>query len=211
MRLFKLLIVSLFFISCLTAPNGKAGVDIGLSIGDDGIKGFYLAIGEYYKVPEKKIVVIKKKKIADEDIPVVFFLAQRSGVKPGIIIDLRLGGRTWMEITGHFGLTAEIFYVPITVASGPPYGKAYGHYKNTRRKKWKTIKLTDVEIADFVNLRFLSDHYGYSPDEIVKMRQQGKSFIVINDQVKKIKKEKKSKAEQLAAKEKSKSKGKKKK
>ncbi len=45
----------------------------------------------------------------------------------------------------------------------------------------------------FVNLRFISDHFGYTPDEVVKMREQGQSFIAIHDKIKKAKNAKKSK------------------
>jgi hypothetical protein len=40
------------------AQRAAADVQVGLSVGEDGIKGFYLAIGEHYQVPEKEIVVV---------------------------------------------------------------------------------------------------------------------------------------------------------
>ena len=186
----------------------RADVDIGLSIGDEGIKGFYLAIGEHYKVAEKEIVIVKKKKITDEELPVVFFLAQRAGVAPEVIIKLRLGGKSWMEISTSLGLTAEIFYVPVKHTPGPPYGKAYGHFKNKKNNQWGTIKLTDTEVVNFVNLRFISEHYGYSPDDVIKMREKGNSFVAINAAVKKNKGQEKKRSIQLATKEKPQNKGK---
>ena len=92
-----------------------------------------------------------------------------------------------MEVTTHLGLTAEIFYVEIKKVSGPPYGKAYGHFRNRHRNDWKSIKLLDVDIVNFVNLRFISSHFGYEPDEIVRMREQGQSFVAIHDKIKKAK------------------------
>ena len=98
-----------------------------------------------------------------------------------------------MEITSHFSLNAEIFYVAIEKASGPPYGKAHGYFKNRHRKEWKSIRLSDADIINLVNLRFVSERYGLSPDAVVKMREQGQSFIAINDKVKKAKAQKKAK------------------
>ncbi len=192
-------------------PGGqqcRADLDVGLSIGDGGIKGFYLAIGEHYRVPEKQIVVVREKKIPDEELPVLFFLSQRAGVAPDVIIKLRLGGKSWMEISTHFGLTAEIFYVPIKHTPGPPYGKAYGHFKKKKREQWGTIVLTDTEVVDFVNLRFISEHYGWSADDVIKMREKGRSFVAINAEVKENKRQQKKQADQLAAKEKPKDKAK---
>ena len=95
-----------------------------------------------------------------------------------------------MDITFHYGLTAGIFYIDLGKDPGPPYGKAYGHFKKMPRKKWGTIVLGDPDIINFVNLRFLSDHYGYSPNEIINMRSKGQSFTKINAGIKKSKQEK---------------------
>ena len=208
MRVVTVLVLLSLFLLWPAANQCRADVDIGLSIGDDGIKGFYLAIGEHYKVPQKQIVVVREKKIPDEELPVVFFLAQRASVAPDIVIKLRLGGKSWMEISAHFGLTAEIFYVPVKRAPGPPYGKAYGHFKKKKKGQWGTIVLTDTEVVNFVNLKFISEHYGYSPDDVIKMREKGNSFIAINAKVKKNKVQEKKQSKQLATKEKPKDKGK---
>jgi hypothetical protein len=204
------------FVSCLAAVillvaglagTSRADLDVGLSIGDGGIKGFYLAIGEHYRVAEKEVIVVKKQKIPDEDLPVVFYLARRADVDPGVIMKLRLGGKSWMDITFHYGLTADIYYVALKNVSGPPYGKAYGHFKNKHKKQWRDIRFSDEEVVNFVNLRFISEHYGYSPDEVVKMRSKGKNFVAINAEVRKNKGQQKK--QQYATDQESKSKGKK--
>jgi len=185
MRAITVLVIISLLVVWPAANHSRADIDVGLSIGDGGIKGFYLAIGEHYKVAEKKVVVVKKKEIPDEELPVVFFLACRAEVAPEVIIKLRVGGKSWMDISTRFGLTAEIFYVSLKQKPGPPYGKAYGHFKNRPKSKWSTIRLTDVEIVNFVNLKFISEHYGFSADEVIKMRAKGNSFVTINAQVKK--------------------------
>jgi len=50
--------------------------------------------------------------------------------------------------------------------------------------------LNDAEIIDLVNLRFISEHYGYPAEEVVRLRSGGDNFIVINNKVKKIKRAK---------------------
>ena len=211
MRKILISLTLLFFIGCFTASTARADLSFGLSVGEEGIKSFYLAVGEHYKVPEKEIVVVKQKKIPNEEMPVVFFLARRAGTSPETITKLRLGGKSWMEITAHFGLTAEIYYVPVKEVSGPPYGKAYGHFKKRKKNQWREIKLTDVDIVNFVNLKFMSEYYGCSPDEVVKMRENGKNFIDINAQIKKNKGQAKKEAKVANADDEAKkSKGKKK-
>jgi hypothetical protein len=165
-------------------------VDLGISIGDEGLRSFYLAVGDYYRVPEKEVIIIKEKHIPDEDIPVVLFIAGRAHVAPATIIDLRLRGKSWMDISLHFGLSPEIFYVPVKEADviGPPYGKAYGYYKKKPRKDWKKIMLTDDDVINLRNLRFISEHYGYAPEKVIELRKGGKNFIKVNSELLKEKK-----------------------
>jgi len=187
MKVKSALLVLAAFLFMMFPEPGRADVDVGISIGDDGVKGFYLAVGDYYKVPEKTVLVVKKRNIPDEDLPVVFFMARQAEVDPSVIVKLRLGGLSWMDITLHYGLTAQIFYVPVKNVSGPPYGKAYGYYKKRPKDKWKEIRLNDSEVANFVNLKFVSTHYGCSPEEVINMRSEGNSFITINTEIKKSK------------------------
>lgn len=172
-------------------PKAEASVDLGISIGDEGLRGFYLAVGDYYRVPQREVIIIRERGIPYEELPVVYFIAGRARVAPGIIVDLRLGGMSWMDITLRYGLSPEIFYVPVRV--GPPYGKAYGYYMNKPKKEWKKMAFKDSAIINLVNLKFTSEHYKYSPKEVIKMREKGESFVVINDEIKKGKKEHKVK------------------
>jgi hypothetical protein len=203
----KLIMTALLAVGLM--GSSRAGIDIGISADESGIKAFYLAIGDHYKQPEKEIIVVRDRGIPDEELPVVFYLASRAGISPTAIIKLRLAGKSWMDITFHYGLTAEIFYIDLGKDPGPPYGKAYGHFKKMPRKKWSKIVLGDPDIVNFVNLRFLSSHYGYSPNEIINMRSKGQSFTKINANIKKSKQEKKSSKPAKPAKGKSKAKKKK--
>jgi hypothetical protein len=208
MRSFTVLVLfSLLFLLPL-ADQGRAEISAGISIDNDGIKGFYLAIGEHYQVPEKQIVAVKEKSIPDDEMAVVFYLARRADVDPGVIIKMRLGGKSWMDITFHYGLTAEIFYVPVTTDPGPPYGKAYGHFKKKKQNQWGSISLNDTEIVNFVNLKFISDYYQCPADDVIKMRQNGKNFVDINTEVKKNKQKKKDQSAKRADQDSGKKKGK---
>ena len=147
------------------------------------MRGFYLAVGEHYGVPEREVVVVHERKIPDEELPVVYFIARRAHVSPETVIRLRLRGRSWMDISAHFGLAADVFYVPLKRDPGPPYGKAYGHFKKGKHRK--KIVLSDEDIVNLINLRFISEYYGCAPEDVVRMRSEGRSFVEINQHVKK--------------------------
>ena len=177
-------IIVLFAIMALLVPAAGVSaqsVSTGISISNGELRSFYLAIGDYYRVPESRVVYVKQQyRIPDEEIPVVFFLASRAHVDPQVIIDLRLRQRmSWLDITFHYGLTPEIFYVPVKRV-GPPYGKAYGHYKK-HGKDYRKVRLVDADVVNLVNLRFISEYHGVAAEVVMDRRGKGERFVVIND------------------------------
>ncbi len=142
--------------------------NVGVSGNDDGINGFHLSIGEYYRVPHREVVVIHQQGIRHEELPVVFFISKRVRVHPDAIARLRLKGMTWMDITLHYGLGPDIYLVP-----GYCGGKR--HHPGLKHRR-----LSDNDIVSQVNLIFLSGHHRCAPDRIVKYRSQSRSYMVID-------------------------------
>ncbi|MCU7494605.1 MAG: hypothetical protein HF314_01675 [Ignavibacteria bacterium] len=164
----------IFVFSLYAAMNVSAQhIDAGISIGGGGVNSFYLSIGNYFRVPEREVVVVRERRIPDEEIPVVFYIAQRARVPYREIIGCRQRGMSWMDITYHYNLGPDIYF-PGEV-QGPPYGKAWGHRKKER------AAYRDYEIVNAVNSRFMSDYHHCSPDEIRHLRGQGVSYVQIND------------------------------
>lgn len=181
MRIFLMSVICLA--SLMIAPLTSFGIEwnIGISGGSGGLNGFSLSVGEYYRAPEREIIVIRERGISEEELPVVFFIAQKARVSPKVIVDLRLRGMNWMDITLHHRLSPEIYYVPVRVAKqGPPYGNAYGYYKRHPKKEWKKIVLNDEDIVNQVNLKFISAYHGYAPERVIEYRSQGRNFVTID-------------------------------
>lgn len=169
---------------CLLAVallNGPAAADVrlGAVITDGGLRSFHLAIGDYYRVPEREVIVVRERHIPDDELPVVFFLADRAHQPAGVIVDMRLDGRTWIDIAWHFGLGSDVFYVPFERQPDPPYGRAYGYFKKMKREDWGRLRLSDTDIVNLVNLRFIADHYRCSPGDVVRLRQDHRSFVQV--------------------------------
>lgn len=176
-----LFIISGFFVFLVADPTpslAETQWSVGVSGGDEDIRSFHLSIGDYYHVPEREVVIVHSRGIYEEELPVVFFIAQQAHVSPGAIVDLRLRGMNWMDITFHFGLSPEIYYVP--VRQGPPYGHAYGYYQKRSNGGWHRDDLGDADIVNQVNLKFISEHYQYAPEEVMKYRSEGQNFTIID-------------------------------
>ncbi|MBN1444379.1 MAG: hypothetical protein JXA90_16830 [Planctomycetes bacterium] len=157
----------------LAASFAFADVGVGVKITDGSRHNFHLAVGAHFGVPEAQVVGVRARNIPDDDLPVVFFLAARARVEPEAIVDLRLGGMSWMQISGRFGIGVDVFHVPVTVDPGPPYGRAIGHFRNRKRSEWHTLQLTDQDVAHLVSVKFMAAHYGCSPDDVLKLHARG--------------------------------------
>jgi hypothetical protein len=178
---------TLVFASSLVTLGPLAGADrafaqtpfsVSAHIGD-----FHVAVANYYQVPEREVIVIRERRIPDDEIPVALFIARHAGVPWTRVVDMRLRGASWWDISVRFGVAPEVYYVPVAVAAGPPYGRALGHYKNKHRKQWSTIVLTDADVVNLVELRFLSDHYHVAPERIIEMRGRDRDFVAIHAEV----------------------------
>ena len=145
--------------------------DIGISGSDRGINGFSLSIGDYYRVPAQEIIVIERS-IPYEETSVVYFLAQHSHKTPHYIMNLRLRGMSWWDISLHLGLNPRTLYIIDSRRHlGPPYGKAYGYQR-----------LNDSDIIELVNIRFLSSYHGISVDDVIDRRSRGQQYMHIDDE-----------------------------
>ena len=187
--------IIIFLIAAVTsygilAVSVFGDVNIGITADEDGVKEFHLAIGDFYKSSDKQVAAIAKNGINNEELAVVFFLAEQGHVSPKAIIDLRSGGKSWFEISLHLGLKTETYFIEVHEANKPPYGKALGHFKKKPKSEWNEIRLGDDDIINLVNLKFLSKHYNLPPDEIIKMKSNGESFTKINFKAKKSKNDK---------------------
>lgn len=113
-----------------------------------------------------------------EDLPVLLFLAAESGRSSRFILDLRLGGLSWWEIRARLGVAPERIVVPLAQDPGPPYGKAWGHYRNPRKgpRAGHQVVLSDAEFSDWIGARVVSRTYGVEMAVVLQSRASGHSL-----------------------------------
>lgn len=176
----KLAILSFVLGATLVSTRAQAqtAFSVAASVGD-----FHVAVSNYYHVPQREVILVRERRIRDDELPVVFFIAQRARVAPATIVDLRLRGLSWWDISVRYGIGPEVYYVPVAVAPGPPYGKAWGHYKKKPKKQWNTIVLSDDDVVNLVHVRFLSDHYRIPPERVIEVRGRQRDIVAVNYEV----------------------------
>jgi hypothetical protein len=150
-----------------------------------GLPGFYLSVGNFFGYPQERVHYYHGRGIPDDDLPVLFFISRQALVEPDVILDLRIGrGWSWGQICEYYRIPPDVFYYPVQ-NYGPPYGHAYGYYKNYRtREDWRrNVRLQDIDVVNQVNLIFISKHYGYPPERVINMRDHDASFVNIERRV----------------------------
>ncbi|MGB9667602.1 MAG: hypothetical protein ACPLSJ_02095 [Thermosulfidibacteraceae bacterium] len=174
-----LLILVILMIALPTTARSK-NIDVGISIKDDKIHAFYLAIGDYYRVPEREVIIIKKRYpvIYEDEIPLVMLISKYGRVSPETIIELRRANFSWYEIMIRYRVYPEAVFRDY-ICYGPPYGVAWGYHKK-HKHKCKIKKLKDRDLVELANIKFLAEYYGESPEVIVKYREKTPSYIEIN-------------------------------
>ncbi len=186
MGVMKVLFPVLMLTTALVIESGAGAAGTAVSAEDEALRRFFLAVGDYYRIFRGEVIIIRERGVPPDEIPVALSIAKRAHVAPDIIVDFRLQDNTWLDTTLHFGLGPEIFFVPSgTVVSDPLYGRVYRYYMRKPKREWKTIVLSDDDIINLANLKLMSEHYGYPPEKIMRMRSGGKDFVSINDVIRK--------------------------
>ncbi len=182
-----MLFVSAFVVawsSGTACAAASRSVSVGVTVGNDGVGGFHLAVCEHYKAKQETVAVFRVRKIPDDHIPIVFFMAERAHCAPEAIVELRLGGMAWADIALRYKLQPDVFYVEVSGDHGPPYGRALGYYKGRPRNAWNSIRLADDDVACLVNLQFLSTYHHCSVDDVVKLHVGGENLFALHGKLK---------------------------
>jgi hypothetical protein len=168
------IVAAVILLSGVVTQQSSAQVNVGVSVGDRN--GFYLEMGNYYKVPQRDVMIIHDARIDDDELPVVFFFADAAGVAPMVIADMRRDGWAWRDIAFHFRINPGLFFVP---AYGVPRG--FGRYHSYR--DWKRMDMRDDDFIRFANVKFISEHYNWNPHEVMRMRAEKRNFFSIHNDI----------------------------
>jgi len=159
------------------------------------VADLHRALRDSLGLPEPLIVQALERGLPDVELPVVGMIAVHASVPVAQVVDLRLGGMSYYDMTRHYELSPEIYRVPFDDDPGPPYGNAWGYWKKTPRAQWRTHRMADAEIVDYANLKLVVDHYHVAPVEVVSYRKAGKGYAAIHTEVVKVKGGKSAKVE----------------
>jgi hypothetical protein len=128
---------------------------------DAATRTYLLRAGCHFDAPAGEVEVLARWSVPPEEITVALFIARRAGVSPEVVLSLRRGRTSWADLAGRYGLGGGTFHVALAgAAPGDRLARAYGEFENRAPREWDSVQLTDGEIVDLVNLRFLTESLG---------------------------------------------------
>lgn len=117
--------------------------------------------------------VLPRIQYLEVDLPVVLFVARQCGRPVGEIVGLRAQGLSWSVIFTRLHVSPDVLFVGMDRDPGPPYGKAWGHWKRNSGP----VRLSDDDVRGLVQVQLGSKWAGVSPVELARSRGQGKSIV----------------------------------
>lgn len=154
-----------------------AGVDVdfGATVRLDDHTDLFFSISSRYFERDRDVIADWGRRFPDpDDLSVFFFIVERSGRSPDFVFALRKRGLSWWEVGRRCGLPAEVWFVPVAVDPGPPYGRAYGHWKKWKRDPRTVIVLPDADVRNLVAVRMVHEYYGVPVEAAMKWRAEGR-------------------------------------
>lgn len=173
-------VLGLLFLGPAFAPAARAGSSFEFlfstsSVTNDSQFLLHLAVGDS-RVPRTVIEpVLPRLHSIEDDLPVVLFLARTSGRSIEFIVDLRRQSLGWAVIFERVGVSCDTLFEGFERDPGPPYGKAWGHWKKNPGK----LALSDDDIVGLVRVQTAHRVTGLSALEIVHAQGQKKSVATV--------------------------------
>ena len=111
------------------------------------------------------------------DLPVILFVAQESHRPVTQIVELRERGLAWNDVFVKVGLPHDRLFLGVDRDPGPPYGKAWGYWRQHPRD----LRLADDDIRGLVTLQLGQRFTGLPPYEIARQRAAGRpvAYLVV--------------------------------
>jgi hypothetical protein len=127
-----------------------------------------------YQPPRAQVrEVYPRLKAPESEFPVVLFLANEANVSLSVVWNLKMKGLTWVQVMSSLGVPPQRVFVEMPRDPGPPYGKAYGHWKNHPKER---VVLTDDDVFYWVNVRSMARYFGVEPSVVAGWRDSGRTW-----------------------------------
>ncbi len=140
--------------------------------------GYFRAVSEHFRVSLEEVRILGEWRLSTDEIPVVLFVASRTGVSPDAVARRRGDGQAWDGVARSFDLGSASFHVALpSDASLGILARAYEEFASHPRPSWDAIRLRDQEIIALVNIHFLSVLLRVPPEQVLDAAERAGTFV----------------------------------
>lgn len=153
---------------------------INVHIGTDGIDIRPDAFVSYYHAPPESTLWLQRENIPELQWPLLFEIARAANVAPQRVWELRRQHPNWYDVLAALSVPASYFYydVPATQQLSPPYGRAYGYYRNHPSE---IVRWSDADLIKLASVKYIADSSRRPVHEAVVIYNKRPHFIRSND------------------------------
>ena len=145
---------------------------------------YFRSVARYYSLPASEVAILADWEIEPDEVPVVLFVARRSGVSPEAVVALRDSGQSWVALISRYRVSPSALHVPIRDdAQAGVLAAAYGHFRSTPVGEWNNVPLADHEIVGLVNVRVISQVLGLSAEQVAAASGSTPSWVQLHAQL----------------------------
>lgn len=127
-----------------------------------------------FKAPRSEVGrIYRKVDNPESNFPVLLFMAAEANVSLSKVWRLRSQGMSWVQVMAKLDIPPQRVFLDLGRPPGPPYGKAYGHWKKNPHKR---VTITDDDVHYWVNIHAISRYFGVRPAKVVEWRNTGKTW-----------------------------------
>jgi len=173
------LIVAAALAAAIGAIPAQAGTDVDFGIhvrAGDRTDLFFSISSRYFDRDRPVVETWGRRLVSADDVGVFLFLVAHSGHSPEAIYSLRKQGVSWFEIGTRVGIPVDLWFVPVDGKPGPPYGKAYGHWKKHKKNRKHPFSISDEDARNLIAVRMIHEYYGIPVEAAMELRASGRDL-----------------------------------
>jgi hypothetical protein len=155
----------------VTAADVSFDASLGFGVSEDE-RVFLRITNDYFRPPQAVATrIVRGCHRPEDEYPTILFLAGASRRPAEEILRLRLEELSWADIIVRLRIPPSSLFAGLTREPGPPYGRAWGHWKNHAGKG--AVVVSDREVVELVKLQIAAGHFRVSPLTVAAERKKG--------------------------------------
>lgn len=159
------------------------GLTAGVVSAGDLNDEYFSALANYHGVSYEEVFAVSDEVGANE-VAAAYAISERSKVSIDKVVELRSGNESWANVARDCGLGGADFYIMISgKIESSTFSPIFDKFKAAPASAWSELVLSDDEIVNLTNLRFVSSHHDYSMFEVMAMKDISSDWSRVNRKV----------------------------